>query len=87
MVIEAANIAIRSLLLISGGASAALLAFVGAVEGRNLELNSELLAEPIRQLALCVGLVVVSAIFEYPGEQSRRGQYRIKETDLEASMR
>ncbi len=63
--IDAANIAIRSLLLINGGASVALLAFVGAVESGNRELNSEVLAEPIRQFALGVGLAVVTAILAY----------------------
>ena len=41
--IEAGNIAIRSLLLINGGASVALLAFVGAVESGNSDVNSEAL--------------------------------------------
>ena len=63
--IDAANIAIRSLLFINAVASVALLAFVGAVKNGNPELNSEVLAEPIRQFALGVGLAVVTAIFAY----------------------
>ena len=63
--IEAGNIAIRSLLLINGGASVALLAFVGAVESGNSEINSAVLVEPIWRFALGVGLAVLTAILAY----------------------
>ncbi len=63
--IESANIAIRSLLLVNGGASVALLAFVGAVESGNSEINSRVLVEPIRWFAFGVGAAVLTALFAY----------------------
>ncbi|MDE0522923.1 MAG: hypothetical protein OXH79_13310 [Boseongicola sp.] len=63
--IEAANIAIRSLLLINGGASVALLAFVGAVESGNAAVNSGVLVDPIWRFAMGVGLAVLTAMFAY----------------------
>lgn len=63
--IETANIAVRSLLLINGGASVALLAFVGAVESGNSAINSDVLVEPIWRFAVGVGLAVLTAIFAY----------------------
>ena len=63
--IESANVAVRSLLLINGGASVALLAFIGAIETGNPEVDSRVLVEPIWWFAVGVGLAVFVAVLAY----------------------
>ena len=63
--IETANVVIRSLLLVNGGAAVALLAFVGAVESGCASVKSELLADPILRFVMGVAMSVVTAFLAY----------------------
>lgn len=65
--IESAHVAIRAMLLINGGASVALLAFVGAVlsSKNSMDIDVTQLVAPIQQFALGVGLAGVTAALAY----------------------
>ncbi|WJY20680.1 hypothetical protein QTA57_12680 [Fontisubflavum oceani] len=64
--LDSAAIAIRSLILVNGGAVVALLAFVGAIESQqSTEIQSSNMADPILSFAIGVGLSVVTAVLAY----------------------
>ncbi|SLN62182.1 hypothetical protein PEL8287_03385 [Roseovarius litorisediminis] len=65
--IESANLAIRSLILINGGAVIALLAFLGALEAGDVgnAVKSDALVAPIRWFALGVGFAALTALLAY----------------------
>ncbi len=65
--VESANVAIRSLILINGGAVVALLAFVGAIESSDLtnSIKIEELVAPIFSFAVGVGGAAIAAILAY----------------------
>jgi hypothetical protein len=62
--IDSANVAIRALLLVNGGAVVALLAFIGAMEaGESAAISLDSLVEPVWFFAIGTGLsAVVSAL-------------------------
>jgi len=65
--LDSANIAIKALLLINGGAVVALLAFVGAIEssdaGNTVQIDE--LVTPIFSFAFGVGCAAVTTVFAY----------------------
>ncbi|WP_204114623.1 hypothetical protein [Shimia biformata] len=64
--IEAANVAIRAMLLINGGAVVALLAFIGTLESGNHEaVDVKQFVSALRWFAYGVGLAAVSAGLAY----------------------
>lgn len=63
---DAANVAMRALLLVNGGAVVALLAFVGAIEaGDNSSTDTTALIDSVYWFSLGVGLAVVTAALAY----------------------
>lgn len=65
--IESANVAIRSLMLVNGGAVVALLAFLGALESGDAgnAVKADVLVAPILWFALGVGFSAMTATLAY----------------------
>lgn len=65
--VDSANVTIRSLILVNGGAVVALLAFVGALESGDINnaIKIEALVAPIRWFAFGVGFSAVTAALAY----------------------
>ena len=64
--IDSANVAIRALLLVNGGAVVALLAFIGAIEaGESAAVSLEPLVEPVWFFAIGTGLSAVISTLAY----------------------